>query len=431
MNFLSFLSIRTSIGVSLVSGAGFITLLFVAPMENPVLQEVPNLIEEKRLIRNPYLEAEKKKSQGQFPETETRFEFSISPKKVSKWYKEELDSFYAITSFSENPFPKNPFDSFRYSVPEQGSKNIQVFDPQTGMRFLAVLNRMDVMATNAFYFGNTLTPQRLQAAEFQFPVAGNLTAIFRSNSTDYFEDNRSLGRTYSNIAWTGVDLSQGKYVSTRFLAGESITQVYNPYLLQAGYTAQAPNARFQDQQFRETEAGLRQYEWQTYLRPTNSVQIEGTLLQSRRDLNQSISQPDGTRVGIDLGGRLVKLNMRYTYQNLIPNRAFMQGNPVDTASLGVSMNLDAAQKYSVFVGQNFHNLATYRPTDTVAPTNGFIATFRGKTSSSNTSSSSFFLNVKNGYFRDQGLGLIGANPQQARNFGFFEYATSLGMKYSF
>ncbi|PJZ70633.1 hypothetical protein CH373_06725 [Leptospira perolatii] len=173
-------------------------------------------------------------------------------------------------------------------------------------------------------------------------------------------------------------------------------------------------------------------EWQANFRPVKNFLIQSSVL--NKDQGRGEFYPELAKISMMLEFSKVVLNLRYSYLADPTNHALFKNGLVnmDTATLGLTMILDSAGNYSLFLGNNFYDMVASKKAPIAGKNDqsisSFTASFRGKTGMKNTI---FFMNFRNQYargiyFTDLGPYLIPTNAQS-----IYEYATSLGLELSF
>ncbi len=275
--------------------------------------------------------------------------------------------------------------------------------------------------------------KKMDMYEMQYSLTPNIGAVVQGSNYDLVDDRNRMQR---NVAMAGISIQSGDLFQTRVLTGDSSytntpTNGYN-------FNPLNPN-RPTDISRRERDDIRQLYEWQANFTPSDYFKLQTSVYNQRTENSLNVSAPDGGKVSLFMGGKNVQLNLRYNYlTNRIgpANQTGQAFNPSqDLATLGVIFFLDASQRYSLYVGNNFYNVLN-DPANQIKDGSGrspstFTASFRGKNPSS--SRSSFFFNVQNQFYKDGMMigvpGMMPAGLQQGKSF--YEYATSLGVDVTF
>ncbi|WP_109022234.1 hypothetical protein [Leptospira kobayashii] len=277
--------------------------------------------------------------------------------------------------------------------------------------------------------------RRNDSYEIQYSITSNIGAVVQGGAYDHFDDR---SREQRNVAMAGVSVKTGDFFSARMLTGDSNYAVNTP-VSSFNYNPLSPN-RPNDISRRERDDIKQVYEWQANFTPSDYFKLQTSVYNQRAENSVNLSSPDGGKVSLFAGNQRIQMNVRYNYLNsrnnsngILTGQSFSPSQ--DLASLGVILFLDPSQRYSIYLGNNFYNVLN-DPLNQVKDASGkspttFTASFRGK--NPNASRSSFFFNVQNQFYKDGTMlgapGMMQLGGLQGKSF--YEYATSLGLEVAF
>ncbi|MGQ2827749.1 hypothetical protein ACT538_18200, partial [Leptospira kirschneri] len=178
--------------------------------------------------------------------------------------------------------------------------------------------------------------------------------------------------------------------------------------------------------------GGRVIEWQANIQPVRRLSFQTSVLNKEKD--KGFYNPEAARFSMFIDFSKIILNVRYSYSadpNTRNNGLYITPES-DATTLGFTMLLDPAGRYSLFFGNNYYNLLSQKNsginTQVDEPLRSFSASFRGKTSFQNAI---FFMNFRNNL--SKGVIYTDVGPYRLPAFSqyYTEYFTSLGMELSF
>jgi hypothetical protein len=424
--------------ISLLSGVGLLAVVSIAPVKQydapgplvPIKSEITPS-EKSYLPSNSNSDLAVIKSNSIAQD-----EFSLNASNISSMpatSKELADIF--SRSGSELKFntasAQTDWDLYENMIGEK-----KVFFQKDGL-VLRSINDQRTFAQNPQFFRRDFNPldrystRRFDTIEVQYAITPNIGAVFQGGNYDHTDDRSRIQR---NVAMAGISINSGDLFQAKVLTGDS-SYVQTP-LASYNYNPLNPS-RPNDISRRERDDVRQLYEWQANFTPSEYFKFQTSLYNQRAENSLNMSSPDGGKVSVFFGGKKVQLNLRYNYLANKSNPGSQQffSPSQDLASLGVIVFLDQSQRYSLYVGNNYHNVLN-DPANQVRDASGrspstFTASFRGKNPSS--SRSSFFFNVQNQFYKDGAIlgvpGMIPIGSQQGKSF--YEYATSLGVDVSF
>jgi len=265
---------------------------------------------------------------------------------------------------------------------------------------------------------------QLRKLEINYKINSNLTASVKTSYLDanFFDDRiRTMPTTTA-----GLGLRSSKYITTEFITGATFSN-FPTYLNQNGLS-------FLNTRLTEREMDSRSIlELQTNIKPTKNFGIQAALYDTNRGALNELTPQRGARVGLSWGFEQFALNLRYNYSGneFLRGANFSDPSSRDYAGIGLTLFLDKFKNYSLFLGNNYHNLFTNTRYDNKEnhPTasNSFFASFRGL----GPANTSFFLNFRNQVSRDIQYSNFGMFRFPVQNLYIFEFATALGLEISF
>ncbi|EKO59917.1 hypothetical protein LEP1GSC082_0022 [Leptospira kirschneri str. H2] len=289
-------------------------------------------------------------------------------------------------------------------------------------------------------FGATtgMNQAKLDSFELSYAVLPGVNAILKTgNSLPYTADQRDQG-----YSMAGFSFQPNEYLSTKIVSGSSFGNSsltanrlsYSNYSANSQFTNIDPNIGnnpvLRNQAMGNT--GGRVIEWQANIQPVRRLSFQTSVLNKEKD--KGLYNPEAARFSMFIDFSKIILNVRYSYSadpNTRNNGIYITPES-DATTLGFTMLLDPAGRYSLFFGNNYYNLLSQKNsginTQVDEPLRSFSASFRGKTSFQNAI---FFMNFKNNL--SKGVIYTDVGPYRLPAFSqyYTEYFTSLGMELSF
>jgi hypothetical protein len=434
---------QNSVIISLLSGAGLVAVVSLAPVKSsdsqgPMIPMRNKDSIQRELKEKPYASLEEEKDlvfSAKKPLSQSEFNLNVS---VSDSLLNETRNFEnsILPSQSEGRITsirsQTDWDLYENKVGER-----KIFFQKDGLVMRAIGNSSSIypqVVRRDYSPMDRYVSRRLDAYELQYSITPNIGAVVQGGNYDQFTDDRS--RIQRNVAMAGISIQSGNLFQAKVLTGDAsyVNVPINGY----NFNPLNPN-RPTDISRRERDDVRQLYEWQANFTPSDYFKLQTSVYNQRTENSLNMTSPDGGKVSVFMGSKKIQLNMRYNYMS---NRSAPGGqngqvfNPTqDLASLGIIFFLDQSQRYSVYVGNNFYNVLN-DPVNQVKDASGrspstFSASFRGKNPSS--SRSSFFFNVQNQFYKDGAvLGVPGMMPMGlGQGKSFYEYATSLGVDVAF
>ncbi|AXR62690.1 hypothetical protein [Leptospira mayottensis] len=276
---------------------------------------------------------------------------------------------------------------------------------------------------------------KLDSFELSYTILPGVEAILKTgNSLPYTADQKDQG-----YSMAGFSFKPNEYLSTKIISGSSfgnssLTTNRLPYSANAQLTNIDPNVGtnpiLRNQALGNT--GGRVIEWQASIQPVKRLLFQTSVLNKEKE--KGLYNPEAARFSMFIDFSKIILNVRYSYSAdpTAKNNGFYITPESDATTLGFTMLLDPAGRYSLFFGNNYYNLLSSRPsginTQVDEPLRSFSASFRGKTS---FQSAIFFMNFRNNL--SKGVIYTDVGPLRLPAFSqyYTEYFTSLGMELSF
>ncbi|WP_411821348.1 hypothetical protein [Leptospira sp. 'Mane'] len=436
---------QSSVIVSLLSGAGLVAVVSLAPVRSFDMIDAPSPEPRSHQplsdspIFNDSLDSKNPNQYGNSDSTEPKpNEFSLRAPiseelldKTDKWTGSGLIG--ESESLSSSIRNRTDWDLYSNRVGER-----KVFFQKNGLVMRGFASSSSLQNWTPFrrdsYLADRYGFRRNDSYEIQYPITSNIGAVVQGGAYDHFDDR---AREQRNVAMAGVSVKTGDFFSARMLTGDS-SYVVNTPVSGFNYNPLNPN-RPNDISRRERDDIKQLYEWQANFTPSDYFKLQTSVYNQRAENSINLSSPDGGKVSVFAGNQRVQMNVRYNYLNGRNSSSILTGqsfNPSqDQASLGVVVFLDPSQRYSLYLGNNFYNVFN-DPLNQVKDGSGkspttFTASFRGKNPSANRSS--FFLNVQNQFYKDGTIlgapGMMQMGGLQGKSF--YEYATSLGLEVAF
>jgi hypothetical protein len=411
-----------SILVSLLSGLGLVFILAITPpsQETEVPTDNSKTYTKQPLPEiHPNLEIEQKKEEPlkeTTDETFIRLEPSSTPFSLPIEQPDHSTKTIAFNRFSFSPvYDQNTYTDNYYSVQESRLSVKTVSRPMF----------------NEFSFTRIYRPESfhsrqedIKALDISYSLSQNVSAQVRSSVMDF-----STGIQTQRVNMAGIHLSSGKHVSTKFFAGSAAATLPIYHI---------PNyAYFTDKNYYRNgmNAGNRMFEWQTVVTPSKYFGLETSLYNLNINPNVIDQQGrEGAKLSVFFGMRFLLVNIKYNYltNDLLGSMNSSKASTntsSDFATLGLTLFLDKDKQYSLYLGNQYHNIAT--PINTIHTTqvpgsNSFTAMFRGK--SEHLLNSTFFVNFRNQSYKDLIFSNIGVYRVPIYSQSSLEYATALGLE---
>ncbi|EKR62131.1 hypothetical protein LEP1GSC036_1907 [Leptospira weilii str. 2006001853] len=280
---------------------------------------------------------------------------------------------------------------------------------------------------------------KLDSFELSYTILPGVEAILKTgNSLPYTADQKDQG-----YSMAGFSFKPNQYLSTKIVSGSSFGNSsltanrlsYSPYSANVQLANVDPNVGtnpiLRNQALGNT--GGRVIEWQASIQPVKRLLFQTSVLNKEKE--KGLYNPEAARFSMFIDFSKIILNVRYSYSAdpTAKNNGLYITPESDATTLGFTMLLDPAGRYSLFFGNNYYNLlSSSRPsginTQVDEPLRSFSASFRGKTS---FQSAIFFMNFRNNL--SKGVIYTDVGPLRLPAFSqyYTEYFTSLGMELSF
>ncbi|XDD52409.1 hypothetical protein AB3N59_18925 [Leptospira sp. WS92.C1] len=463
MRLIGTINIQSSLLVSGISATGLGVLLSFAQVKTPSLQKSESPFEEKKTEIPKADPTLKSKQEEQQKDIQT---FQIFGFKKSV-FGEELEKDLAIRNDLGFDFAKfganwSPFPS-RQNV-EWNHQSDTLFSDQntgwTGARFIGGKRgsvQLNSSILPALPFGDLAPVSRgrksdplgitdktginqstLDTLELSYTVLPGVEAILKTgNSLPYTADQKDQG-----YSMAGFSFNPNKYINTRIVSGSSFgnsslssnrfihsSNPSNNAQPISGDPNIANNPVLRNQAM--GTGGGRVIEWQANVQPVKRLSFQTSILNKERE--RGIYNPEAARFSMFIDFTKIILNVRYSYSadpNTKNNGLYITPES-DATTLGLTMLLDPAGRYSLFFGNNFYNLLSQKNAginQVEEPLRSFSASFRGKTSFQNAI---FFMNFRN--YLSKGVIYTDVGPFRLPAFSqyYTEYFTSLGIELSF
>ncbi|MBW0435359.1 hypothetical protein HGB47_17265 [Leptospira yasudae] len=274
--------------------------------------------------------------------------------------------------------------------------------------------------------------------ELSYTVLPGVEAILKTgNSLPYTADQKDQGYSMAGFAF-----KPNEYVSTKIVSGSSFGNssltanrlTYSPHSSNAQAMNIDPNIGNNPVLRNQAmgNAGGRVIEWQANIQPVQRLSFQTSVLNKEKD--KGLYSPEAARFSMFIDFTKIILNVRYSYSAdpTTRNNGLYITPESDATTLGFTMLLDPAGRYSLFFGNNYYNLLSQRNTGVNTqvdePLRSFSASFRGKTSFQNAI---FFMNFRNNLSKGVIYTDVGPFRLPAFSQYYTEYFTSLGMELSF
>lgn len=275
--------------------------------------------------------------------------------------------------------------------------------------------------------------QNLKNVELNYQLNSSLSANFRNSQFEAFDDRFKQNPT----TMAGINYKIGNIISTSVLAGDSsftnssIKYSNQTYLNGNNFYKEAENI---NRDFDKPNKNI--FELGTNVTPTKNLQLQTVIYNSNKSFINETNSSEGARFAFAYNLSYFVLNMRYNFlsDNLL--RSVVRPdlptvNNRDFAGLGLTVFLDSQKRFSLYVGNNFHNVAVGKFNDASATNvqspNSFSASIRGKADSNTI----LFFNFKNMNNRDLLFSNIGVFRVPVSSQLNQDYATSLGLEFIF
>ncbi|NUM40037.1 MAG: hypothetical protein HUU45_00185 [Leptospiraceae bacterium] len=197
----------------------------------------------------------------------------------------------------------------------------------------------------------------LRNMEIDYSISSSVSAVMRTISSDY--GDRFKERT---TAFAGINLQGNEFFSTQIVAGNTYTSNVNNYIFQSHIPVSTLTNRFIDRDLYGSGSRDKLLELQTNFVPSQHLQIQAALFNSRKDNSINFSSPDGGRLSVLLNIKNIAFNLRYNYLNTTDpqknqfNYNFTNLHGADSAAVGLTIFLDNNKNYSFYVGGNYSNI---------------------------------------------------------------------------
>lgn len=275
--------------------------------------------------------------------------------------------------------------------------------------------------------------QNLKNVELNYQLNSSFSANLRSSQFDSFDDRFKQNPT----TMAGLNYRLGNLVSTSVLAGDS--SFTNSTIKYSNQTYLNGNQFYKDMEninrdFDKQSKNL--FEVGANLTPSKNVQLQTVIYNSNKSLINETNSSEGARFSFAYNLSYLMINLRYNFLSDNLTRTIVRPdlptvNNRDFAGLGFTVFLDDQKRFSLYIGNNFHNIAVGKlneaNTGNVQSPNSFSASIRGKANQNTI----FFLNFKNMYNRDLFFSNIGAFRVPVSSQLNQDFATSLGLEYNF
>lgn len=276
----------------------------------------------------------------------------------------------------------------------------------------------------------------LDALELSYTLVPGVEAILKTgNALPYTSDHKEQG-----YSMAGFSFKPNEFISTRIVSGSSFgnsslssNRVFsaspaNPQTMNLDPNiGQNPILRNQAM----GSGGGRVIEWQASIQPVKRISFQTSVLNKEKE--KGYYNPEAARFSMFIDFTKIILNIRYSYtaDPTAKNNGLYITPESDATTLGFTMLLDPAGRYSLFFGNNYYNLMSQRNAginQVEEPLRSFSASFRGKTGFQNAI---FFMNFRNNLSKGVIYTDVGPFRLPAYSQYYTEYFTSLGMELSF
>ena len=150
--------------------------------------------------------------------------------------------------------------------------------------------------------------RRNDSYEIQYSITSNIGAVVQGGAYDHFDDR---SREQRNVAMAGVSVKTGDFFSARMLTGDSNYAVNTP-VSSFNYNPLSPN-RPNDISRRERDDIKQVYEWQANFTPSDYFKLQTSVYNQRAENSVNLSSPDGGKVSLFAGNQRIQMNVRYNY----------------------------------------------------------------------------------------------------------------------
>ncbi|MDX1960069.1 MAG: hypothetical protein SFU98_15990 [Leptospiraceae bacterium] len=435
------INLNYSLITSFFAGIGFACVLFFAPEKNG------NLLKKKQFFPSPSvpIQFEDPKDNSNFKKesnTEANaLDLNLLP-------RNEKANYYSHLQITKAPFEffQNDSRNLNYSTENNLSfTNENYINYSDGN--LKISGIIDPIAQNYYrsitvnnYQGTDWNQFQLQPRnmsyrniDLNYQVTSSIQANLRANGTESFGDERIkvVPSTLAGLSFTGIP-----FLQAGFMTGElrnSNSQVYKYSSPSATNPLSYVN---KENEILNRELGRKNiFEVTTSVVPSKYLQFQTSVYNLNGNTLNELGGNEGARVSMNVGYRFVMLNIKYNYSsdNFMRTgfRLDSGQSSRDFAGFGITLFLDKYNLYSVYLGNNYHNLVTqgrYSEALGAPPVSSFSASLRGQSTSTNAT---FFLNFRNQASRDQFFSNLGMIRVPVYSLVNFEYATSMGMELSF
>ncbi len=428
------LDTKISLIISLVSGVSFLGMLAFIPVQNGI---------KKNSTENPPIQLDENTKPQQYEnflvkntkKTEGKFYFKTNLIKEIVYNEEKifietgLNNLYrSVDSEINRQFQNYNFEHTTFYKDEKLSVS-SIHDSRIMNRILENNYTNKQIDQTVFQTRN----QNLKNVELNYQLNSTLSANLKSSHFDSFDDRFKSSPT----TMAGLNYKIGDFVSTSVLAGDSsFTNSTIKYSNQSYLNG--------NQFYKDIENVSREFEKQNKhlfevgasITPTKNLQLQTIFYNSNKSLINETNSSEGARLSFAYNLNYLMLNLRYNFlsDNLV--RTIIRPdlptvNNRDFAGLGFTVFLDNQKRFSVYIGNNFHNIAVGKVNDASATNvqspNSVSASIRGKAYQNTI----FFLNFKNMQNRDLLFSNIGAFRVPISSQVNQDYATSLGLEYIF
>lgn len=423
MSSISVFKIQFSLISIALTGASFVGLLWFFPSKSDFVKQPPA----RTIEKNSY----PKSSPSKEPKDESDEGVFLKIQKINSINIPQKESFWSVTSL---PILKEEFGS---TDPLQGLGDSNLHLKTETLEVFGTVDRNAQTVGRNNFLNNQLDPfavrqssGELRKLNLNYKINSILSANVRTNNLDnsLFDDRIRVAPS----TMAGFTLKGSKYVTAGFLTGETRAGSMR-YWNQSG----ALGALSREQEVREQGERRNIFEFQTNIHATKNIGIQTAIYNTNRASLNELGPTEGARVSMFMGFDSFMLNLRYNYsgndlfRGIRPNESFSYSR--DYAGVGVTFFFDRFKNYSLFLGNNYHNLFNqnrYETNDqrTLPAVSSFSASLRGVTPGSNAL---FFFNFRNQVSKDTQYTNFGMMRLPTQNLFLFEYATALGMELSF
>lgn len=424
----------TSIFIAVGSAFGFGLVLFLTPVKKAVLK--PGLLHKPASPVQPIRKSKpssppiKKKLQRNQPDSYIQF----YPYKKLPEYEGKEEELYLSRAFPLNF--KKPLSGMSIlsdsSITFQNDLFYLIRRDNYTLQALAtkpILLRKRTDPILIHQQNSLLRANQLRSFEFSYDVSAGINAVVRSSSLDSRENAGKLQTV--NFAMAGLAISPAKIFSTRIFTGDRYRN-----------TSTYANDFYQMNPFHmnksKNRANGNMFEWQTSFQPARNFGLETSYFNKStdEDLEQQQRQ-EGARFSLFFGMDRFLVNLKYNYLADDLMRSIQASkedvSSSDFAALGFVVYFDEAKQYSLYLGNNFHNIATNANlpgnTSIVPSSNSYTAMFRGKNPA--ILNSTFFFNFRNQLYRDMMYSNVGVFSLPILIQNYQEYSTSMGLELMF